>query len=414
MGNFTEVGVIEVLVKVGDKVEIDTPLTTLETEKATMDVPSTAAGTVTAVHVQKGGKVSAGSRVVTVSGVVAAAAPAAAPAAAQAPAVAAAKPAATTTTASVAPPAPRAAGTLPPVSEAGFSTAHAGPSVRKLARELGVDLARVKGSGQRGRITHEDVKAWVKAMLSSGLQVAGPALPQVPKVDFAKFGPIEVKPLGRIQKISGPRLHASWVNVPHVTQYDEADVTDLEVERGKLKEKAAAAGVKVTPLAFIVRASVLAMQEYPLFNASLDGENMVLKKYCHIGFAADTPNGLLVPVIQNADQLDIFGIARALGDLSDRARKGTLKGSEMQGGCFTISSLGGIGGTAFTPIINAPEVAILGVSKTQTRPIWDGKEFKPRQMLPLSLSYDHRLIDGAMGARFAVYLAKVLPIRLRC
>ncbi len=279
MGNFTEVGVIEVLVKVGDKVEIDTPLTTLETEKATMDVPSTVAGTVTAVHVQKGGKVSAGSRVVTVSGVVAAA-PAAAPASAQVPAAAAAKPAAATSAASVPPPAPRAAGTLPAVSEAGFSTAHAGPSVRKLARELGVDLARVKGSGQRGRITHEDVKAWVKAMLSGGLQVAGPALPQVPKVDFAKFGPVEVKPLGRIQKISGPRLHASWVNVPHVTQYDEADVTDLEVERGKLKEKAAAAGVKVTPLAFIVRASVLAMQEYPLFNASLDGENMVLKKYC--------------------------------------------------------------------------------------------------------------------------------------
>jgi pyruvate dehydrogenase E2 component (dihydrolipoamide acetyltransferase) len=281
--------------------------------------------------------------------------------------------------------------------------------VRKLARELGVDLGRVKGSGQRGRITHEDVKAWVKAMLSGGLQVAsGPALPQVPKVDFAKFGAVEVKPLGRIQKISGARLHASWVNVPHVTQYDEADITALELERAKLKDKAAAAGVKVTALAFIVRACVLAMKEYPLFNASLDGENLVLKKYFHIGFAADTPNGLLVPVIQNADQLDLYGIARALGDLSDRARKGTLKGAEMQGGCFTISSLGGIGGTAFTPIINAPEVAILGVSRTQLKPVWDGKEFKPRQMLPLSLSYDHRVIDGAMGARFAVYLSKVL------
>ncbi len=277
-----------------------------------------------------------------------------------------------------------------------------------MARELGVDLGRVKGSGQRGRITHEDVKAWVKAMLTGGLQAAGPALPQVAKVDFAKFGPVEVKPLGRIQKISGPRLHAAWVNLPHVTQFDEADITELEAERAKLKEKAAAAGVKVTPLAFIIRACVLALQEFPAFNSSLDGENQVFRKYFHIGFAADTPNGLLVPVIQNADKLDLFGIARALGDLSDRARKGTLKGGEMQGGCFSVSSLGGIGGTAFTPIINAPEVAILGVSRTQTRPVWDGKEFKPRQMLPLSLSYDHRVIDGAMGARFAVYLSKVL------
>jgi pyruvate dehydrogenase E2 component (dihydrolipoamide acetyltransferase) len=408
MGSFTEVGVIEVLVKVGDQVAVDTPLVTLETEKATMDVPSTAAGTVKAVHVQAGGKISAGGRVVTLSGVVSAAAPAAAaaPASAAAPA-AAAKPA----TAS-APPAAlpsRAPASLPAVSESSFGTAHAGPSVRKLARELGVNLGQVKGSGPRACITHEDVKAWVKAMLSGGLQVAsGPALPQVPKVDFAKFGAVEVKPLNRIQKISGPRLHASWVNIPHVTQYDEADITDLEVARNKLKEKAAAAGVKVTPLAFVVRACVLALKEFPTFNASLDGENMVLKKYFHVGFAADTPNGLLVPVIQNADQLDIFGIARALGDLSDRARKGTLKGSEMQGGCFTISSLGGIGGTAFTPIINAPEVAILGVSKTQMKPVWDGKEFKPRQMLPLSLSYDHRLIDGAQGARFAVYLAKVM------
>jgi pyruvate dehydrogenase E2 component (dihydrolipoamide acetyltransferase) len=412
MGNFTEVGVIDVLVKVGDKVEVDTPLATLETEKATMDVPSTAAGTVEAVHVQKGGKVSAGSRVVTLGGVVAATAPTSAAAApASTPAASgAAQPArsAPAAAAPASPPPPRAAATLPAVNEAGFSTAHAGPSVRKLARELGVDLGRVKGSGQRGRITHEDVKAWVKAMLSGGLQPAGPALPQVPKVDFAKFGEIEVKPLGRIQKISGARLHASWVNVPHVTQYDEADITALEAERAKLKDKAAAKGVKLTPLAFIVRACVLALREYPTFNASLDGENMVLKKYFHIGFAADTPNGLLVPVIQNADRLDLFGIAHALGDLSERARKGTLKGAEMQGACFTISSLGGIGGTAFTPIINAPEVAILGVSRTQVKPVWDGKAFQPRQMLPLSLSYDHRLIDGAQGARFAVYLSKVL------
>jgi pyruvate dehydrogenase E2 component (dihydrolipoamide acetyltransferase) len=407
MGNFTEVGVIEVLVKVGDKVEVDSPLVTLETEKATMDVPSTVAGVVQAVHVQKGGKISAGGRVVTLSGVVSAVAPVAAPVAstaASAPAPAPAK-AAAHAAAPV-----RQSGGLPPVSEAGFSKAHAGPSVRKLARELGVDLGRVKGSGQRSRITHDDVKAWVKQMLSGGGVPSGPALPQVPAVDFAKFGPVEIKPLGRIQKISGARLHASWVNLPHVTQYDEADITTLEVERGKLKDKAAAAGVKLTPLAFVVRACVLALREYPTFNASFDatGENMVLKKYIHVGFAADTPNGLLVPVIRDADQLDVFGIARALADLSDRARKGTLKGSEMQGGTFTITSLGGIGGTAFTPIINAPEVAILGVSRTQMKPVWDGKAFAPRQMLPLSLSYDHRMIDGALGARFAVYLSKVL------
>ena len=342
----------------------------------------------------------------TLSGGVAA--PAAAPAAATPATAGASAAAAKPAPVPVAQAAPQRAASLPAVNEAAFGTAHAGPSVRKLARELGVDLGRVKGSGQRGRITHEDVKAWVKAMLSGAMAPQGPALPQVPKVDFAKFGEVEVKPLGRIQKISGPRLHASWVNVPHVTQYEDADVTDLETERAKMKERAAAAGVKITPLAFIVRAVVLALKEFPNFNASLDGDNMVLKKYFHIGFAADTPNGLLVPVIQNADQLDLFGIAQALGDLSERARKGTLKGSEMQGGCFTISSLGGIGGTAFTPIINAPEVAILGVSRTQTRPVWDGKQFLPRQMLPLSLSYDHRLIDGAQGARFAVYLAKVL------
>ncbi len=401
MGNFTEVGVVEVLVKVGDKVEVDTPLVTLETEKATMDVPSTAAGVVEAVHVTKGGKISAGGRVVTLSGVVVAAAAPAAPA----PAPAAAKPAAP------APAAPRPASRATPttIDEASFGKAHAGPSVRKLARELGVDLGRVKGTGLKDRITHEDVKAWVKQVLTGGA-ASGPSLPAVPVVDFAKFGPIEVKPLGRIQKISAKRLQAAWINLPHVTQFDEADITQLEVERAKLKDKAVAAGVKLTPLAFIIRACVLALREYPTFNASLhpDGESVVMKQYMHIGFAADTPNGLLVPVIRDADKLDIYGIARALADLSDRARKGTLKGAEMQGGCFTVSSLGGIGGTAFTPIINAPEVAILGVSRTQTKPVWQDGAFVPRQMLPLSLSYDHRLIDGALGARFAVYLSKML------
>jgi pyruvate dehydrogenase E2 component (dihydrolipoamide acetyltransferase) len=401
------VGVIEVLVKPGDRVEVDTPLATLETEKATMDVPSTAAGTVEKVHVQKGGKVSAGARVVTLSGVIAAPAAAAAAAPVPAPpAPASAPPPRAAAPAAVA----RGPASLPPVNESGFSTAHAGPSVRKLARELGVDLGRVKGSGLRGRVTHDDVKSWVKQALSGALAPSGPALPQVPAVDFAKFGPVEVKPLGRIQKISGSRLHASWVNLPHVTQFDEADITALEAERAKLKDKAAAAGVKITPLAFVVRACVLALKEFPNFNASFDasGENVVLKKYFHIGFAADTPNGLLVPVIRDADKLDLFGIAGALADLSDRARKGTLKGAEMQGGTFTITSLGGIGGTAFTPIINAPEVAILGLSRTQTRPVWDGKAFAPRQMLPLSLSYDHRMIDGAAGARFAVHVSKLL------
>jgi pyruvate dehydrogenase E2 component (dihydrolipoamide acetyltransferase) len=407
MGNLKEVGVIEVLVKPGDKVEVDTPLVTLETEKATMDVPSTAAGTVEAVHVQAGGMISAGGKVVTLAGVMISAPPAAAPAPAQA---AAAPAAASAAPKAVAPAAVRGPATLPPVNEGGFSTAHAGPSVRKLARELGVDLGRVKGTGQRGRITHEDVKAWVKQILSGGGVASGPALPQVPVVDFAKFGAVEVKPLGRIQKISGARLHASWVNLVHVTQVDEADITDLEAERAKLKDKAAAAGVKLTPLAFIVRAAVLALREFPTFNSSFDasGENVVIKKYYNIGFAADTPNGLLVPVIQGADKLDVYGIARALADLSDRARKGTLKGSEMQGGTFTITSLGGIGGTSFTPIINAPEVAILGVSRTQTRPVWQTDKFVPRQMLPLSLSYDHRMIDGALGARFAVHMSKLL------
>ena len=398
MGNFTEVGVIEVLVKPGDKVEVDTPLVTLETEKATMDVPSTAAGVVAEVHVTKGGKISAGGRVVTLSGVAAPVAPA--------------SPAAATRAAPAAGPAPRPASqaVTTTIDEAGFSKAHAGPSVRKLARELGVDLGRVKGTGQKGRITHDDVKAYVKQILTGGATAGGPSLPAVPVVNFAKFGPVEVKPLGRIQKISGTRLQAAWINLPHVTQFDEADITALEAERTRLKDKAAAAGVKLTPLAFIIRACVKALQEYPTFNASLDpdGESVVMKKYMHVGFAADTPNGLLVPVIRDADKLDVYGIARALADLSDRARKGTLKGAEMQGGCFTVSSLGGIGGTAFTPIINAPEVAILGVSRTQTKPVWQDGAFVPRQMLPLSLSYDHRLIDGAAGARFAVYLSKVL------
>jgi pyruvate dehydrogenase E2 component (dihydrolipoamide acetyltransferase) len=285
--------------------------------------------------------------------------------------------------------------------------------VRKFARELGADLGRIKGTGVKGRITQEDVKAHVKKILTAPPAPAAAAvssLPKVPVVNFALFGAIEIKPLSRIQKISGARLQASWINLPHVTQHEDADITDLEAVRVALKSKASEEGVRLTPLAFIIKACLLALQEFPRFNSSLDagGENLVLKKYFNIGFAADTPNGLVVPVIPNADGLDIYGIARALAALSEKARAGKLKNTEMQGGTFTISSLGGIGGTAFTPIINAPEVAVLGVSKSSQKPVYDKGAFLPRLMLPLSLSYDHRVIDGAEAARFVVYLAKVL------
>jgi pyruvate dehydrogenase E2 component (dihydrolipoamide acetyltransferase) len=306
---------------------------------------------------------------------------------------------------------------LAPIDEAGFSRAHAGPSVRRLARELGVDLGRVSGSGLKGRITHDDVKAWVKRALGAGGGATpGAALPKVPIVDFAAFGPVEVRPLSRVQRISGPRLHASWVNLPHVTQFDESDITDLEAVRTELRPRAVEKGIKLTPLAFVIRACALALAEFPLFNSSLDerGENLVIKKYCHIGFAADTPHGLLVPVIRDADRMDVYEIARSLGDLSEKARAGKLSGAEMQGGTFTVSSLGGIGGTGFTPVINAPEVAILGVSRSALRPVWNDGAFVPRLVLPLSLSYDHRVIDGAAGARFTTWFSKLLsePRRL--
>ena len=404
MGNFKDVAVIDVLVKAGDAIERDAPLVTLETEKATMDVPSTVAGVVEKLHVSKGGTVSAGDLVATVR---AQAAPAAAPASEPPPAPTPAPPA---------PPAPVPAAAaaperadLPPINEPGFSRAYAGPSVRKFARELGVDLSRVTGSGLKGRIIHDDVKAFVKSALGAP-GGGGGALPAVPAVDFAAFGPIETQPLSRIQRISGPRLHASWVNVPHVTQFDEADITELEELRARLKDAAAERGIKLTPLAFIVRACVKALQAFPTFNASLDpsGANLVLKKYVHIGFAAETPNGLVVPVLREADRKDVYEVARQLGELSGAARAGKLAAAQMQGGCFTISSLGGIGGTAFTPIINAPEVAILGVSRSAHKPVYRDGQFVPRLMLPLSLSYDHRVIDGAAAARFTSFLAKTL------
>ena len=416
MGNFKDVAVIDVLVKAGDSIDPEAPLVTLETEKATMDVPSSVGGVVEKVHVSKGSTVSAGDLVATVraQGVSGAAAAAAPPPAASAPTpmpAAAAPPAPPVATDSAAPPpAPVVASAPaepPPINEPGFSRAYAGPSVRKFARELGVDLSRVKGSGLKGRITHEDVKAFVKGALASP---SGGALPAVPVVDFAAFGPIETQPLSRIQRISGPRLHASWVNVPHVTQFDEADITELEALRAKLKDAAGERGIKLTPLAFIVRACVRALQAFPTFNASLDpaGANLILKKYVHIGFAADTPNGLMVPVLHEADRKDIYQLARQLGELSAAARGGKLSAAQMQGGCFTISSLGGIGGTAFTPIINAPEVAILGVSRSAYKPVYRDGAFVPRLMLPLSLSYDHRVIDGAAAARFTTFLAQTL------
>jgi pyruvate dehydrogenase E2 component (dihydrolipoamide acetyltransferase) len=439
LGDFKAVDVVDVLVRVGDVIGVDTPLATLETEKATMDVPSTAAGRVTAVHIKKGDKVSAGSPVVEVEAAAAAAAveptviqpalrPAAAPPPSPAPPMPAQKPAPTPEPARPAPPPPRppAATALAsssarsepvagrtPVEEIGFARTHASPSVRLLARELGVDLARVPGTGPKGRITHDDVKAWVKRALAGPAPAAaadGAGLPRVPEVDFARFGPVEVQPLTRIQKISGPRLHASWVNVPHVTQFDEADITALEEVRAGLKQKALDAGIKLTPLAFILRACVKVLQQFPRFNASLDarGENLVFKKYLHLGFAADTPNGLVVPVLRDANRKDVYEIARELGVLSDKARAGKLAAADMQGGCFTVSSLGGIGGTAFTPIINAPEVAILGVSRSGMKPVYVDGKFVPRLMLPLSLSYDHRVIDGAEAARFTTALAAAL------
>jgi pyruvate dehydrogenase E2 component (dihydrolipoamide acetyltransferase) len=305
---------------------------------------------------------------------------------------------------------------LAPIDEPGFSRAHAGPSVRQLARELGVDLGAVTGHGFKSRVTHEDVKAFVRSALSGAAGAAGAAasagaaLPAVPVVDFAQFGATEIQPLTRIQRISGPRLHASWVNIPHVTQFDQADITALEEMRASLKDKAQAAGVKLTPLAFIMRACVKALQEFPRFNSALDadGANLIVRKYVHMGFAADTPNGLVVPVVRDADRKDVYGLARSLGQLSEKARAGKLPPADMQGGCFTISSLGGIGGTAFTPIINAPEVAILGVSRSTLTPLYRDGAWLPRLMLPLSLSYDHRVIDGAMAARFTTWLAHTL------
>jgi pyruvate dehydrogenase E2 component (dihydrolipoamide acetyltransferase) len=411
LGDFDDVEVIEVHISNGDNIEVEDPLVTLETDKAAMDVPAIAAGRIESVLVKVGDKVSQGASLAIIDAVAAdipvaeaSAAPVEATQTVAAPPAMEPAPAPQTPAASSPP-------EMPSINEAGFSRAHASPSVRKLARELGVDLARVKGAGAKGRILHDDVKAFVKAILTG--QSAGPAgggLPKTPSIDFAKFGEIESQPLTRIQKISGPRLQASWVNLPHVTQHDLADITDLEARRQELKGPAKERGISLTPLAFIIKAVVAALQEYPKTNSSLaeDGASLVLKKYIHIGFAADTEQGLMVPVIRDADQKDVYELAAELGELSAAARDGKLKADQLQGATFTISSLGGIGGTAFTPIVNAPEVAILGVSRSSMQPVWNGAEFEPRLMLPLSLSYDHRVIDGAAAVRFTTFLGQQL------
>ncbi len=431
IGDFKEVEVIEILVKPGDSVAKEASLITVESDKATMEIPSPAAGVVKEVRIKLGDKVAEGSMILLLEAsegeapaaqppksaeVSAPSAPAPKPAAAPAPA----------TEPAVVPipilrPAPVP---IEPVAEVAAFKPHASPSVRKFARELGADLAKVKGSGPKGRITQEDVQAFVKGIMT---QAPAPApappagcfvfdLPDWPQVDFAKFGPVESKPLSRIKKLSGANLHRNWISIPHVTQFDEADITELEAFR---KESGAASekqGFKLTLLAFLIKACVTALRQYPEFNASLErgGENLVLKKYFHIGVAVDTPDGLVVPVIRDADRKGVYDLARELAEVSKLARDRKLKPGDMQGGTFSISSLGGIGGTAFTPIINAPEVAILGVSRSAMRPVWAGGkgeaagQFMPRLMLPLSLSYDHRVIDGAAAARFTSYLASVL------
>ncbi|TNC76154.1 dihydrolipoyllysine-residue acetyltransferase [Janthinobacterium lividum] len=420
IGDFKEVEVIELMVKVGDSIKVDQSLLTVESDKASMEIPSSHAGIVKELKVKVGDKVAKGSLVLVVE-TTGGAAPAAPAAAAPAPAAqAAAAPAAAVASAPVAAAAPAPAA-APAVNG---KLAHASPSIRKFARELGVDLTRVGGSGPKGRITQEDVQNFVKGVMSGA--VAAPNAPVAakggsgvgldllpwPSLDFSKFGTNELLPLSRIKKISGPNLHRNWVMIPHVTQFDEADVTDLEAFRvdtnaANAKNKDAA---KLTMLAFVIKASVAALKKFPAFNASLDakGENLILKQYYNIGFAADTPNGLVVPVIKGADQKSVSQIAREMTELSLQAREGKLKPADMQGASFTISSLGGIGGTHFTPIVNAPEVAILGLSKASIKPVWDGKAFQPRLMMGTSLSYDHRVVDGAMGARFSVYLGEVL------
>ncbi|CAH2778662.1 MAG: Dihydrolipoamide acetyltransferase component of pyruvate dehydrogenase complex (EC [Candidatus Burkholderia crenata] len=415
IGDFKDIPVIEVNVKVGDTVEKEQSLVTLESDKATMDVPSPAAGTVKELKVKVGDNVSEGTLILVLEGVKGTA-PVAVPAAApkqEAPKAEAPK------SAPAQKKAPSALAPAIPAGEGARTSSHASPSVRKFARELGVDVSKVTGTGHKNRIAQADVTAFVKGVMSGqgkapAAAAAAPAgggelnLLPWPKVDFTKFGPVDPKPLSRIKKISGANLHRNWVMIPHVTNNDEADITDLEALRVTLNKENEKAGVKFTMLAFVIKAVVAALKKFPTFNASLDGDSLVFKQYYNIGFAADIPNGLMVPVIRDADKKGLVDVAKEMADLSKAAREGKLKPDQMQGGCFSISSLGGIGGTHFTPIINAPEVAILGLSRGAMKPVWDGKAFVPRLILPLSLSYDHRVIDGAEAARFNAYLSAVL------
>ncbi len=433
IGDFDEVSVIELLVQPGDTVKPEQSLITVESDKASMEIPSSAGGVVKELKVKLGDKVAEGTVVVMLeadgaAGATAAPAPAVTPAAATAPAVSVAAPAPAPAPAPAVAPAPLPERTSPTAALAPHEPSaptgalpHASPSVRKFARELGVPLEEIKGTGPKGRITQEDVQAFTKSVMNgtattraaaakapAGGGGAGLDLLPWPKVDFTKFGAIERKDLSRIKKISAANLHRNWVMIPHVTNHDDADITDLEAFRVQLNKENEKSGIKVTMLAFLIKACVAALKKFPEFNSSLDGDQLVLKQYFHIGFAADTPNGLVVPVIRDADKKGILAISQEMSELAKKARDGKLTPGEMQGASFTISSLGGIGGRYFTPIINAPEVAILGVCKSQTEPVWDGKQFQPRLMLPLSLSWDHRVIDGAAAARFNVYLGQVL------
>ena len=430
IGNFKDVSIIEVSVKPGDTVSAEQALISLETDKATIDVPAPFAGVVKEVKVKVGDKVSEGALIVTIeaSGE---SSPVAPTAAVQIPPSPPLQKGGTDTAPTTPTPAPKAQAPAPTTTAATPSfekgglggilasdkspsvSAHASPSIRRFARELGVNLPQVKGSGEKGRVTKDDVQNFVKQALAGGTTTGSGGMPGLlpwPDVDFAKYGAIEAKPLSRIKKISGANLHRNWVMIPHVTQFEEADISEMEAFRKELGAEYAKQDIKITPLAFMLKACAITLRHFPDFNASLDagGENLIVKKYIHIGVAVDTPDGLMVPVIRDVDQKGIVQLARELGEISARAREKKLSAAEMQGGCFTISSLGGIGGTAFTPIINAPEVAILGVSRSSMKPVWKDGEFVPRLMLPLSLSYDHRVVDGAAGARFTTYLAHVL------
>jgi len=418
IGEFDAVEVIEVLVKSGDAVSVEDPLLTMESDKASMDVPSPFSGTVKTIKIKAGDKVSQNDLILTlvvkeletaVTETSAETVNSEATAPENKDIVSTRESESTSSGAVSKEPARRPPPIVMSVNQKSFLRAHASPSIRKFARELGVDLSQVHGSGRKERITKEDVQEFVKQALG-GTAAAGSGIPAMPEIDFSKFGPVEIKPLSRIQKKAAVNLHRGWLNLPIVTHHDEADITELEYFRKSLKDEAAKQGVKVTPLVFLLKACVVAIRKHPNFNSSLtaDKENLVLKKYLHIGVAVDTPDGLVVPVIRDVEQKGLLELAKELGEVSEKARAKKLKTNDIQGGCFSISSLGGIGGTAFTPLVNAPEVAILGVTRSRMMPVWNGKEFLPRLMLPMDLTYDHRVIDGAQAARFMVDLCEIL------